>query len=96
MLTNDQKCSQRKYVWLFIYGCSFVAKRSWKKKTFFVKIFAFLQSIHFFAEKMFLHGKKLIMKKFFCWKKTFFYREKLYLISEICFYTENIFVTNKI
>ena len=28
------------------------------KKTFFVKIFVFLQSIHFFAEKMFLYGKK--------------------------------------
>ena len=77
------------------YGCSFVAKLSWKKNFFFGKIFVFLQNIHYLQKKIFLYGKKsFIIKNLFLLEK--FYREKLYLISEIYFYTENICVTNKI
>ena len=42
---------------LYRYGCSFVAKLSWKKNYFFEKIYAFYK-ITLFAEKMFLYGKK--------------------------------------
>ena len=52
---------------------------------------------------MFLYGKKSFILKIFLLKKTFFTEKNInenvknmYLISEIYFYTENIFVANKI
>ena len=50
-----------------------------------------------FAEKKFLYGKtSFIMKIFFAQKNTNENVKNMYLISEIYFYTENIFVANKI
>ena len=56
-----------------------------------------------FAEKMFLYEKKSFILKTFFTEKNTFYREKYkwkcknkYLIWEICFYAENVCVTNKI
>ena len=65
-----------------------------------MKKYLFLQNIHYLRKKMFLYEKKVLE-----WKKSFtdFYREKykwkckkLYLISQIYFYTENVWVKNKI
>ena len=73
-------------------GCSFVAKLSWKKKIFFEKIIYVFYKIYIICRK-----------KYFYMEKNIFYREKykwkckkIYLISEIYFYTENVCVTNKI
>ena len=42
------------------YGCSFVAKLSWKKKFFFEKIFVFFTKYTLFAEQnIFIWKKKL-------------------------------------
>ena len=59
-----------------VYGCSFVAKLSWKKIFFFEKIFVFFTKYTLFAEKnVFIWKKSFIMKMFFT-EKNFFYREK--------------------
>ena len=86
-----------------IYGCSFVAKLSWKKNFFFEKIFVFFTKYTLFAEKNVFIWKKSFILKIFLLKKTFFTEKNInenvkniYLISEIYFYTENVCVTNKI
>ena len=76
-----------------MYGCSFAAKLSRKKISFFFeRIFVFFTKYTLFAEK-----------NVFIWKKKFLEKniinenvKKIYLISEIYFYTENVCVTNKI
>ena len=70
---------------------------------FFWKNICFLQNIHYLQKKMFLYGKKILYGKIFLLKKTFFTEKNIYenikniyLIWEIFFYTENVYVTNKI
>ena len=71
-------------------------EKSWKKNLFFFeKIYVFTKYT-FFAEKNVYIWKKKFYNEVFSLKKTFFNREKLYLISEIYFYTENTCITNKI
>ena len=53
-----------------VYGCSFVAKLSWKKIFFFFEKM-FFKKYTLFAEKMFLYEKKVLYWKFFLLKKTF-------------------------
>ena len=87
------------------YGCSFVAKLSWKKIIFFFeKTYVFFTKYTLFAEKMFLSEKKVLYWKFFLLKKTFFTEKningnvkkyKIYLIWEIHFYAENVCVANR-
>ena len=74
-----------------VYGCSFVAKLSWKKKYFF-KIFVFFTKYALFAEKKCFYMEK----KIFIAKNVNENVKKIYLISEIYFYTENVWVINKI
>ena len=82
----------RKFLQISEYGCSFVAKLSWKKKFFFFgKNICFLQNVHYLQKKLILYGKKVyidffLLKKLF-WQKT----KKIYLIWEIFFYPENIY-----
>ena len=74
------------------YGCSFVAKLSWKKNFFFGKIFVFLQNIHYLQKKIFLYGKKsFIVKNLFLLEKTFF-TEKNYISFPKYIFTQKIFV----
>ena len=78
------------------YGCSFAAKPNLEKKIFFLKKYLCFYKIFIFCRKScFYMEKSLKWKKIFT-EKNFFYREKLYLISKIYIYTENICVTNKI
>ena len=56
-----------------------------------------------FAEKNFLYGKKIFIKIFLYWKKNFFTEKninenvKTYISNlKICFYAENVCVTNEI
>ena len=56
------------------YDCSFVAKLGWKKMCFFLR--KNITKYTLFAEKTFLHGKKIFITKFFFIKNNFFYREK--------------------
>ena len=85
-----------------LYGCSFVAKLSWKKKIFFEKIYVF-HKIYIICRKNVFIWKKSFIAKHFLLKKTFFTEKNInenvkniYLISKIYFYTENVCVTNKI
>ena len=57
-----------------LYGCSFVAKVSWKKNFFFEKIFVFLTK-YTLQKKMFSYGKKFYIENFFYWKKKFLQRK---------------------
>ena len=74
-----------------IYGCSFVAKLSWKKNFFFEKIFVFYKIYIICRKKCFYMEKKKFTEKNINENV-----RKIYLISEIYFYTENVCVTNKI
>ena len=87
------------YLLLHDYGCSFVAelgKKLEKNFFFFWKNICVFTKYTFFAEKNVYIWKKKFYNEVFSLKKTFFNREKLYLISEIYFYTENTCITNKI
>ena len=53
------------------YGCSFVAKLSWKKTYFFEKIHVFFTKYTLFEENMFLYEKSIILNIFLL-KITFF------------------------
>ena len=56
-----------------VYGCSFVAKLSWKKKFFFLeKVYPFCTKYTLFVEKTFLYGKNVLYWKIFLLKKSFF------------------------
>ena len=87
-----------------VYGCSFVAKLSWKKKTIFWKnICVFYTKYTLFAEKNVFIWKKSIIMKIFLLRKTIFTEKNInedvkniYFISKIYFYTENVCVTSKI
>ena len=80
-------------LWLFLcfihgviknaYGCSFVAKLSWKKKIF-------CRKKCFYMEKTFCNHKVFLLENFFFTEKTY------NLISEIYFYTKYVCVINKI
>ena len=82
------------------YGCSFVAKLSWKQH-FFLKKYT-LQNIFtkytLFAEKMFLYGKKSFILNFFLLKKTFFAEKninenvKIYISFEKYIFIQKMFV----
>ena len=75
-----------------VYGCSSVAKISWKKKFFFWKNICFLQNIHYLQKKIILYAKKILYWFFFTEKNFFTENEKnIYLIWEIFFYPENIY-----
>ena len=81
------------------YGCSFVAKLSWKK-IFFENIFLFFTKYTLFAEQnVFIWKKSLILKFLFAEKNFFIQRKykwkckKIYVISEKSFYTENVIFT---
>ena len=71
-------------LWLFI-----CCKTKLKKKIFF--FICFLQNIRYLQKKMFLYVKKNFIEKNINENV-----KKIYLISEIYFYTENVCVTNKI
>ena len=58
------------------YGCSFVAKLSWKKTYFFEKIHVFFTKYTLFEENMFLYEKSIILKKFFT-ENNFFLQRKI-------------------
>ena len=74
------------------YGCSFVAKLSWKRIFFFFeKIFAFYKIYVTCRKKCFYMQKKIFIEKNINGNV-----KKIYLISEIYFCTENVCVTNKI
>ena len=56
-----------------VYGCSFVAKLSWKRKIFFLKkSLCFLQNIHYLQKKCLYKEKKFYIESCFYWKKTCF------------------------
>ena len=57
-----------------VYGCSFVAKLSWKKNNFFEKI-GFLQNIHYLQKKCFYMEKMFYIEKLFTEKKHFLQRK---------------------
>ena len=65
-----------KQLWYSDYGCSFVAKLSWKKNYFWKNICIFYK-IHIICGKkeVFIWEKSFILKIFFT-EKNFFYREK--------------------
>ena len=75
-----------------LYGCSFVAKVSWKKNFFYEKIFVFLTK-YTLQKKMFSYGKKsFILKAFFTEKKKF-YREKYkWKCKKYISHLKNIFI----
>ena len=79
------------------YGCSFVAKLSWKKLFFFEKIFVFFTKYTLFAEKNSFIWKKIYIDFFFFFaEKVFIENEKnVYLIWERFFYPENIYSAKK-
>ena len=85
------------------YGCSFVAKLSWKKIFFWKNICVFYKIYIIYRKKCFYMEKKFYIEKFFYWKKTFFTEKNInenvkniYLIWKIYFYSKNVCVTNKI
>ena len=84
-----------KSVWskdVSVYGCSFVAKLSWKKNNFFLKKYlCFLQNIYVVCRKKCFDMEK----KIFVEKNVNENAKKKNLIPEIYFYTENVCVTNK-
>ena len=88
-----------KSVWMFKargYGCSFVAKLSWKKNFFWKNICVFYKIYIICRKKCFYVEKKFYKKKLFLQKNINENVKNIYLISEIYFYTENVCVTNKI
>ena len=82
------------------YGCSFVAKLSWKKNIiFFWKNICVFYKIYIICrKKCFYREKKFYIEKFFYWKNLYIEKyiyenaKNIYLIWEIYFYTENICV----
>ena len=74
-----------------VYGCSFVAKLSWKNIYIFLNICFFYKIYVICRKKMFLCGKKNFIAK-----NVNENVKKIHLISEIYFYTENVCVINKI
>ena len=76
------------------YGCSFVAKLSWKKKLFLRKYLCFLQNMHYLQKKMFLNGKKVLYWKICLLKKTFFTEKnvKICISFETCIFIQKMFV----
>ena len=74
------------------YGCSFVAKLSWKKKFFFWKNICVFYKIYVICRKKCFYMEKKFIEKNIINENV----KKIYLISEIYFYTENVCVTNKI
>ena len=79
-------CKKKKIV----YGCSFVAKLSWKKKFFLEKIFVFFTKYTLFAEENNFIRKKKIILIFFYWKRIFYRKWEKY-ISHL----RNIFLSRK-
>ena len=85
------------------YGCSFVAKLSWKKNNFFLQKIFFCK-LYICRKKMFLYGKKSFILNFFFTKKKLFYWEKYSYINEnvkihifisTFFFTEKAFFNRK-
>ena len=81
-----------------VYGCSFVAKLSWKKIFFFEKIFVFFTKYTLFAEKnVFIWKKSFIMKMFLLKKTSFTERNinenvKRYISFQKYIFTQKMFV----
>ena len=73
------------------YGCSFVTKLSWKKKVLKKNVYVFYKIYIICRKKCFYMEKKKFTEKNINENV-----RKIYLISEIYFYTENVCVTNKI
>ena len=81
---------------LRFYGCSFVAKLSWKKNYFFLKKYIFLQKIHYLQKKWFYMEKKSFILKIFFTEKNFFYREKYkWKCKKYISHFKNIFLHRK-
>ena len=86
------------------YGCLFVAKLSWRKIFFFFwKGICVSYKIYIICKKNVLIWNKSFILKISFTEKNFFYREnykwkcKKYISHlKICFYTENVYVTNKV
>ena len=103
----EKPCQQTS--WLFCEGFNLWLFICCKTKLKYIHIYSFwkrymcfLQNIHYLQKKCFYMEKKFYIEIFFYWKKIF-YREKhewkcrnIYLIWDIYFYAENVFVTNKI
>ena len=56
------------------YGCSFVAKLSWKQKFFWENI-CILHNVHYLSKKCFYMEKNFDIEFFFCWEKNFLQRK---------------------
>ena len=79
-----------------MYGCSFVAKLSWKK-IFFLKTYLFFYKIYIICKKnCFYLEKKFYNEKFFPTEKNFFYREKYkWKCKKYISHFKNIFLHRK-
>ena len=73
------------------YGCSFVAKLSWKKNFFLKKYLCFYKIYIFCRKKYFYMEKKFYNEKIFLLKKTFF-TEKNYILFQKYIFTQKKFV----
>ena len=70
-MLNHKFAAGRKRSTIFFYGCSFVAKLSWKKNIFFLKKYVFYK-IYIICRKNVFIWKKSFIAKHFLLKKTFF------------------------
>ena len=68
-MLNHKFAAGRKRSTIFFYGCSFVAKLSWKKNIFFLKKYVFYKIYIIYTKNVFIWKKKVLYWEFFCWKK---------------------------
>ena len=77
------------------YGCSFVAKPSWKKELFYFwkNICVFYKIYIICRKKMFLYGKKVLYWKIFLLKRNFFVEKNINEnVKNICHLKNSIFI----
>ena len=82
---------------MFDYGCSFVAKLSWKKNWIYIYIYVCIfYKIYIICRKnVFIWNESFTVKNFFT-EKNIIENVKKCLIWAIYFYAENVCTTNKI
>ena len=74
-MLNHKFAAGRKRSTIFFYGCSFVAKLSWKKNNFFLKNVFFTKYTVYICTKNVFIWKESFMLKNFCTEKTFLQRK---------------------
>ena len=79
---------------LVYYGCSFVAKLSWKKKLFWKNICVFYKIYIICRKKCFYMERKFYIEKFFYWTKLFLQR-KIWKCKKHISHLRNIFLYRK-